>query len=37
MDISRYRHNNKGFCENLIFPQPINKEIMIKIEVHMQA
>ena len=25
MDINRYRHNNKGFCEKFIFPNTINR------------
>ena len=26
VDISRYKHNYVGFCENFIYPMSINKE-----------
>ena len=37
MDVGRYIHNNKGFCENFKFPKSINRGRTTIIDVSMQV
>ena len=37
MDVDRYRHKYKCFCEKFTFPKSINRRRMTIIRVHVQA